>query len=172
MKNSIKTLFMMLIGGTARFNGERRCNTHYPTFAVAPMLASSAVFPNLCSSCLIRSRNCPISTACSLIIVSFSAIIFNRYVGAVSLAGWQISFTIIISPIPLSSHIGDMSGYMFRIFSNLSVPIAPCFLSDLPNDAFAIPMLRSKAATEMPLKSIYCFSRSNIMLLYDKVNAN
>nr|DAV33148.1 MAG TPA: hypothetical protein [Caudoviricetes sp.] len=42
--------------------------------------------------------------------------------------------------------------------------MAPCFFRDLPNEAFAIPMLRSKAATEMPLKSIYCFNRSKIII--------
>nr|DAV33147.1 MAG TPA: hypothetical protein [Caudoviricetes sp.] len=45
------------------------------------MLTSPAVFPNLCSSCLMRSRSSPNSSACCRIKVSFSLIIFSKYVG-------------------------------------------------------------------------------------------
>lgn len=68
-----------------------------------------------------------------------------------------------ISPWPVSSHAGERSGYTLRIFSNLSVPMAPLFLRDLLNEALDIPMLFSKADMLMPLESINCLIRSKVL---------
>ena len=74
-----------------------------------------------------------------------------------------VSSSFSILPLPVISQLTDMSGYTRRIFSNLSVPIAPPFLRHLPNEALDIPMLFSNAAIDMPLLSMYCFNRSNII---------
>lgn len=71
-----------------------------------------------------------------------------------------------ISPSPVRSQDGDISLYIVRIFSNLSVPMAPLFFRDLPKEAFDMPILRSNAATEMPFLSKYSFILSTIIGYY------
>lgn len=162
-----RILWRIFAGLSAKLPLPRSDMDAYPASAVWPIWTAPAVFSNLSFCCEISARSFPISSACCRMMASFLLSISSRYVGAVSCVVGISPFCRSISPIPLNSHIGDISGYTIRIFSNLSVPIAPCFFNDLPNEAFAIPMLLSNAAIEIPLKSMYCLIRSNIIsILY------
>ena len=55
--------------------GEREPEHIYPAFATPEVRASETSFPFSRSSCAIRSFSLPISSACSIILMSFSLMI-------------------------------------------------------------------------------------------------